>query len=194
MNATDSSGTCAPWAHRLRGHTGSSGTRAPHDTGVPHTQVSRTRGLLGHMGSSTAQLFCCWPFSPGLGAPPGSWGFSTASPSTCCGHTQQPLHVDAHLLPGCDRCGLNWRHQDSHSPGAKTTPLALTLLLATPQSRAAWTLQKDPSGARRRLQLKGPLLSGFEAGPTTSDPGSGPRQPGGRPQEGGCGQNQCICE
>ena len=172
------------------------GTRAPHDTGVPHTQVSQAHRVLGRTGSlgawaaAPSRLFCCWSCSPGLEAPLGSWGFSTASPSICCSHAQHPLHVDTHLLPGCDRCGLNWRHQDSHTPGAKTILQALTLFLATPQNRAPQTLQKDPSGTQRRLQLRGPLLSGFEAEPATSDPGSGPRQPGGHPQEAGCGQNE----
>ncbi|XP_065793165.1 collagen alpha-2(I) chain-like [Muntiacus reevesi] len=77
--------------------------------------------------------------------------------------------------------------------GLHLDPPRITLAVseAVRRTQAALTLQKDPSGARRRLQLKGPLLSDFEDGPTTSDPMSCPRQPEPklRGETRGCGQS-----
>lgn len=158
-----------------------SSAAGPLSPEVPHapSQAPRGHGLHGHTGSSGTRAAAHHPGCSAAGPSPRVWRRRVTCPTR--GHS---------LASRCDRCGLNWRHQDPHPTGAKTILLALTLLLAAPWDRATRTLQKDPSGARRRLQLKGPLLSDFEEGPTTSDPVSRPRQPGGRPQEGGCGQNK----
>ena len=141
-----------PRAHALRGHTGSMGTRAPRAHGPLTTQGSLTHRLHGHAGSS--DTWAAAPSSCSAAGPPRVWrclpvlgARAQLLPPSAVLTLSSPCVWTLTCFRGVtDHRGLDWRHQDSHTPGAKTSPGPDS----APHHRTA-----QPGHSRRTLQAHG---------------------------------------